>query len=238
MRRNLILLDLLLAALIGVAGWRLRVQYLETLQQQNAFFAARVTKPAPPAVMIPATLDQLAAIRYERVASQLALSKDRNPTVIVDVVPPKPRPPYPHYYGMMNLGAGTRVILAAGGSQQKSYVVGDTVGEYKLVEITAKGLEFEWDGKRWKPTYEEIRDTSGGEAAPTTATAQPSQVKQASAVTTVSSANAGHPGVESTPTTRSCQPGDASPAGTVSDGYRKVLANSPFGKSCYWEKIN
>jgi hypothetical protein len=36
---------------------------------------------------------------------------------------------------------------------------------------------------------------------------------------------------------RGCLPGDNSPAGTIVDGYRKVMSILPFGVSCGWEKV-
>ena len=36
---------------------------------------------------------------------------------------------------------------------------------------------------------------------------------------------------------RGCVAGDNSPAGTIVDGYRKVMTTSPFGVSCGWEKV-
>jgi hypothetical protein len=36
---------------------------------------------------------------------------------------------------------------------------------------------------------------------------------------------------------RACAPGDTAPAGTMSDGYRKIVSETPFGKVCRWEKV-
>jgi mannose-6-phosphate isomerase-like protein (cupin superfamily) len=46
-----------------------------------------------------------------------------------------------------------------------------------------------------------------------------------------------HPGADVGDGYRSCVHGDSSPAGTIADGYRKVMTTSPFGVSCGWEKI-
>jgi hypothetical protein len=35
---------------------------------------------------------------------------------------------------------------------------------------------------------------------------------------------------------RGCQAGDTSPAGTVAEGWVKVLKATPFGTHCYWEQ--
>jgi hypothetical protein len=34
-----------------------------------------------------------------------------------------------------------------------------------------------------------------------------------------------------------CQAGDSNPAGTVVDGYRKVIKATPFGGICSWEPL-
>jgi hypothetical protein len=38
-------------------------------------------------------------------------------------------------------------------------------------------------------------------------------------------------------TFRTCLRGDDSPEGTVTDGFRKVVAPTPMGQSCHWEKV-
>jgi hypothetical protein len=36
------------------------------------------------------------------------------------------------------------------------------------------------------------------------------------------------------PPVKNCKPGDTSPAGTVVDGYKKVIEQTPFGAACRW----
>jgi hypothetical protein len=36
------------------------------------------------------------------------------------------------------------------------------------------------------------------------------------------------------PPVKNCQAGDTSPAGTVVDGYKKVIEQTPFGRACRW----
>ncbi len=243
MTRRLIALNLLLIALIAVTWWRLRVAWVEREQASVRFFAQPVKPLAPPVVLIPNPPAKVSAMSYLDVAQQLMFSRDRNPTVIVEVVAPKPMPSLPLYYGMINLGDGPKVVLAqARDSGQRSYRAGQQIGEFKLVAIEQSGLVFEWEGKRVPVTYAEIRDTrppgqvqnsaNRTSAAPAGQTQKPA----ASAVSIGSSSTTG-PGADYGGDVRPCVAGDASPAGTVSGGYKKVLANSPFGKSCYWEKV-
>lgn len=248
MRKNLIALNLLLLALIGLAGWQLRAQYLERMRRQTQFLKAPAPPVPPPAVLLPAPPGQISAVKYLEIATKLPFSKDRNPTVIVEAAPPKPMPPLPRYYGLMNFGTPRVILAPAPGQPQKSYSVGDTIGEFRLAAIAQSGLVFEWNGKQVPAAYAEIQDKSSNAppepasaSSASSASSQPQPaagVKAVSSVTAVSSAEASRPGAETGTGIRACQPGDTSPAGAVVDGYRKLVTETPFGKSCRWEKIN
>lgn len=248
MRKNLIALNLFLLALIGLAGWQLRVQYLERLRRQAEFLKAPAPAAPPPVVLLPPPPGQVSAINYLKVAAELPFSRDRNPTVVIEAAPPKPMPALPRYYGMMNFGTPRVILAPAPGQPQKSYSVGDTIGEFRLATIAQSGLVFEWDGKQVPAAYAEIQDMSSNAppeppSAPS-APSGPSQpqpasgVKAVSSVATVSSAELSRPGADTGAGIKACQPGDTSPAGAVVDGYRKLVTQTPFGKSCRWEKIN
>lgn len=247
MTRRLVALNLLLVALTAAACWRLRAVYVEREQASMRFFAQQVQPLAPPMVLIPDPPTALAAANYLEVAQQLMFSRDRNPTVIVEVVAPKPMPALPLYYGMINLGDGPKVVLAVEKDKgQRSYRVGQQVGDFTLVAIEPAGLVFEWEGKRVPAAYSEIRDTkpaaqattqAASRAAPAASTQQAQRPASAQAATSIGSTSTAGPGVDTGSDVRPCVAGDNSPAGTVSGGFKKVLANSPFGKSCYWEKV-
>lgn len=249
MKGRLLVLNLLLLAGCAAAAWRLKAMHEERARRQEAF----LKEPAPPApappLSLPAPAPQTPAANYLAVAQRLLFSKDRNPDVVVEVAAPKPVPPLPLYYGLMNFGEGPRVILAVQGKGQKTYGVGDRVGEFLLAAVEPEGLVFEWEDRRIRAKFEELRDKSGAaasqpqqaaaQAAPAPA-AQPQQAAAPAGATVATLSAAGEtkgPGGEEGAPTRPCQPGDNAPAGTVSDGYRKVLARTPFGQSCYWEKV-
>nr|MCU0248281.1 hypothetical protein [Bryobacter sp.] len=156
MRRSLLFLNLLLLTAIGLSCWQMSRQYEETQLRQRQFLARKTAQPPQPILTLPPDPQQVQASAYLEVAATLPFSPDRNPTVIVDVTPPKPMPPLPAYYGMMNFGQGPRVILAAGGQQQKSYKIGDDVGPFKLVAVAESGLVFGWDGKQVPASYAEL----------------------------------------------------------------------------------
>jgi hypothetical protein len=143
----------------------------------------------------------------------------------------------------MNFGAGPKVIMAlAPGGPQKSYMMGDKIGEFKLVTIASAGLIFDWEGKQVPARFEEMRDTAPRPEKSTGAPAPPAPaasgaVTSVSPVTSVASGSAQKPGVDVGDGWKGCQAGDTSPAGTVVDGYRKVVVQSPFGGNCRWEKV-
>ncbi|MBI5280700.1 MAG: hypothetical protein HY858_03380 [Candidatus Solibacter usitatus] len=254
MRRNLLLLNLLLLALIGLVSWRLWAGYQESSLRQKTFLSKTTPIPPPPNVVFPAHPSQVSAANYYEVAAKLPFSKDRNPTVIVEVEAQKPMPALPRYYGMMNFGAGPRVILSPGpGGKQKSYVEGESVGDFKLVAIANSGLTFEWEGKKVPARYEDMKDNTpaqqpAGASAPVGMPAMQSvgvvnaapqaQAAAPTTVTGVGGAGAARPGADIGASIKGCQPGDSSPAGVVMDGYRKVVTETPFGKSCRWERVH
>ncbi len=178
---------------------------------------------------------------YLEVAQQLMFSRDRNPTVIVEVEAPKPMPALPLYYGMINLGDGPKVVLAGSrGAGQRSYRAGQQIGDFKLLAIEPTGLVFEWDGKRVPASYAQLKDTEPVSQAPVRAAPGPAAsqpAKPAVAATSIGSQQVSGPGGSAGADRRMCQAGDTSPEGAVVNGFRKVLAATPFGKSCYWEKV-
>jgi hypothetical protein len=250
MSRKLILLNVLLLALIGVVAWQMRVSYLRSMEAQKRFLARQTAVIPPPGVVFPPAPQQTSASAFFQVAEQLLFSRDRNPTVIIEKPPPKPMPAFPRYYGMMNFGQGPRVILAsASGAPQKSYVVGETIGEFKIKTIQPTGLEFEWDGKPIKATFLEMKDTqvqqaaansssaSSGNSGPAAKSLSSESPKPVAAATTVGGGNVNRPGIDIGGGYRGCTPGDTTPSGAVVDGFRKLITQTPFGGSCRWEKV-
>lgn len=244
MRGRLLLLNLLLLAACAAAGWRLDAMHEERLRRQQQFLEERVSPAPVPPLSLPAPQPQVSAATYLPVAQQLLFSKDRNPDVVIEVAAPKPVPPLPRYYGLMNFGDGPRVVLAPQGKPQKSYTVGDLVGEFRLASVEPDGLVLEWEDRTIRVRFDELREKgapppANQQAAQAPAAAPPpAQAENVSTVSTIGGAGESKgPGGEAGAPTRPCQPGDTAPAGTVSDGYRKVLTKTPFGASCYWEKV-
>lgn len=244
------LVNLALLAAIGVTGWQVRVRYDQQRRNFEKFLTARTPAPAPPALATGEMPGQVSAATYAELALKLPFSKDRNPIVVIDAPPPKPMPPLPRYYGRMNFGDGMFVILSASGTGQKRYRVGEQIGDFKLLSVGDTGLVFEWDGKKVPASWAEMADKSGNQpgsgqqaSMPGPAQGQPAPA-QAKAVQSVSSAGSaagsadGKPGVDVGGDTRACNPGDTTPNGTVTGGYRKIMSQTPFGMGCRWEKVN
>jgi hypothetical protein len=181
---------------------------------------------------------------YLEVAQKTLFSKDRNPNVIVEVVPPpapkpeEPTPPRPFYFGQMGFGQPVALLSVDKGGQ-KGFHVGDDVGPFKLVAFNRETITFEWNGKTLEYPLAELKpkepQAAQQAAAAAAAAAAPSKPQSLTPAITI---------VEDKPTLgtqngeiRSCVAGDKSPAGTVKDGYKKTVVNGPFGPSCQWEPI-
>jgi hypothetical protein len=246
--RNLIMLDLLLAALCGLAGWRIAVHRDERLAEQKAFLERREPPAPAPAVLLPSLYQPSAAGSYVEVAQKLLLSVDRNPSVIVEVVPPKQMPPLPRAYGAMDFGGGPRVFLSSKpGDPQRPYAPGDQIGDFKLLAISRAGVVLEWEGKEVAASFEQMKDTAAAQPRAAQAPAPRQQPQPATAsreappstglqTVAASPATPGRPAPGDGPR-RGCAPGDSTPVGTIVDGFRRKVIDTPMGKGCFWEKV-
>jgi hypothetical protein len=250
--RRLWLLNILLLVLIGACAYLLRERWREAENRRREILATR-THVAVPALAEPSRTPEtpVRAASYFEVAEKTLFSKDRNPTVVVEVEQAKPMPPLPSVYGVLDIGQGPVAFLAMKGEAQRGYKLGEAIGEFKLRAANQTEIEFEWDGKPVKRRLDELRgevresaaaDNARPEASRATAPAAsassappaPREAVNPNANANVSS-NATPYGVEVSATMRACQPNDPTPAGTVVNGYRKVIAQGPVGKSCFWE---
>ncbi len=241
MNRRLILLNLVLAGLTVAAGWKLREQYLAD-QRTAAVVRKNPVKPVPPPAIVPTPKpDPFTGVAYADVAQKNLFAKDRNPNVIVDVVappPPKKMPPLPVLFGVMGLPSGMTALMAEKpGARTHGVHVGDMVGDFKLVALTTQTVGFEWDGKRIDKKVDELTDRPAAppEGAPATAAAN---VAPSGAAPSGPPAAAKPSAITIGDNVKACSPNDPSPAGTVADGYRKILEPTPFGNACRWIKTN
>ncbi len=237
MKRKLLILNLVLLAAAVAIGLQVRSGWEQEQAHEQAVLLRRLP-PAPPPALTP--LPPAAPVKpatYIEIAQKMLFSKDRNPTVVIEAPappPPKPMPPLPVFHGVLDVGDGTTAILSdKPGGEHHDYRPGDKVGQFTLVAIDAQQIVLEWEGKTITKDIEDLLDHS---APPPP---QPTVSAAATApVTPAQNAPRGQPapGIDlGGRGIRACQPGDNSPAGTVAEGMRKVIKDSPFGRHCYWE---
>lgn len=225
------MINLLLVALIGAAGYELHRRWKDAGANERQ---ALSRSPAPailPAMPQAAKSEPVRPANYFEVAQKLLFAKDRNPTVVVEVAPPKPMPALPYVYGVLDIGDGPTAFMALRGQGQKGIRPGDQIGEFKLLAASHDQITLEWDGQKLTKKVAELRDRDNSApvaapaaAAPVAANATPPPPQPSTT-----------PGADAGNGTRMCMAGDNSPAGTTADGYRKVLQRSAFGTYCFWE---
>ncbi len=175
MNRRLILLNLALLALAGALVWTLRTNWLAAKARERAVLQRKIaakTVLAPPPLP---TVKTVAPAEYIDVAGKMLFSKDRNPTVVVE--PPKPAPEpvmpaLPNYHGQMAIGEPVILLSASATATQRSYHVGDQIGDFKLVSFDENRVAFEWKGKNVERKLEELKPKETATAAGAQASAQ------------------------------------------------------------------
>lgn len=234
------LLNLVLLAVISGAVWRLRVEWLAAQAREQALLKRGVKPaPAPPYSPLPKAEPVLPA-NFADIAQKMLFSRDRNPTVVVETAPPpppKPMPPLPVLRGVMNLGDGPTAIMSEKkGAEPRDFRPGQQVGEFKLVAINNQEIVLNWDGKEVRKKVDDLIDHSVEESATSASQARSAAPAAASAQPAAPLVQSG-PGVEMGKGLRACVKGDTAPAGTVVDGLKKVVSESPFGQVCRWEAV-
>ncbi len=222
MKRKLAILNLALLAAIAWAGLKIRREYLDGKVRERAVLGKRVKPvPPPPVAKLPAP-QPVTAAGY---------------VVIEDAPPPaKPMPALPVVHGIMQFPDGPTVMMAPkSGAADRGYRIGEVIGEFMLKAVDERDITFEWDGQLVTRRIEEVIERKV-EAAPASA---PAAAASAASQAQRTPAPAGQPapGVSIVGGIKACQPGDTSPAGTITDGMRKVVSPSPFGEVCRWEPV-
>jgi hypothetical protein len=244
MNRRLILLNLALLALAGLIGWKLRQRWLESNAHERAIFEKAAQKKAllpPPPIQPPAPFQ---AAQYVNVAQQILFTKDRNPNVPVDAPPPPPpeppMPALPSYYGQIAISDPV-VFLSLGNGAQKSYHKGDKVGPFELLAFDREKITLGWNGKTVdrklaELTPKEPQQVVANTPAPTAPLAPSTGVKTFAGESSNSSPDS-KIGVDMGAGNRACVMGDTTPAGTVVNGYKKLVSQTLMGMSCHWEQV-
>lgn len=253
MNRKVLLLNLALLALIGLLAWQLHLRRQAAQAHQRAVLLkdaqSRVLLAPPP----PAPVPPVAPAEYIDSVQKMLFSKDRNPNVIVDPPPPPkpapappPMPPLPRYYGQIHFGGDPVVILSSpAANDQKSYAVGDKIGEFKVVAFNQDSITLDWDGK---PVVKQLTDLKPKDAPQPgqLAAAAPPQSAQASPFSSVVSVGSTSSSANAPPSVvgndmgggyYNCKGDDNSPSGTIVGGYKKTSAQGLMGFTCRWEKV-
>ena len=250
MNRKMVFLNLVLVALAGVLVWQIRVRWVAAHAHERDVLGdnARVLKilapPPPPPVRTAAPAD------YLEVAQRTLFSRDRNPNVVVEPPPPPPAPPpmppLPVYYGQMSFGEPV-VFLSIADKGQKGYHAGDEIGPFKVVSFDRDNITFDWKGEPVERMLEELKPKAStlSQAAVNLAPAAPPAGASVQSLGNVAAPAAAAANAPANPTLgtdmgagfRACAAGDNSPAGTVLNGFRKVMARTVMGSSCHWEQI-
>jgi hypothetical protein len=239
--KRLVVWNFLLAVCATAGIYELRRQWIETQAQEQAVLlrkpaAAKVEVPNPPARPTP-----FQATSYADVSQKDLFAKDRNPNVEIPVPPPPPPPPpmpaLPKVYGVLGLPSGPVAIMSdKPGAAQKKVRVGENIGDFKIAKLDSQHITLLWNDKTVEKSIDELLDRT---AVPAAAAEAPRAAAPA-APTTVAPAGPPVPpqfGIEiGAPgnSVRACKSDDTSPAGTVLEGYRKSIENTPFGQACRW----
>jgi hypothetical protein len=228
-------LNVLLAGITAAGAYRLRQDWLHDHQHSSTVLEAHV-KPVPPPALKPVPAPPpFAAPTYADVAQKDLFSKDRNPNIVLPPVVVKAKPKWPNFpilYGVMGLPGGMIAMLAeAPNARSRGVQVGEKIGELKMVGLNSQKITFEFEGETQEKNILDLVDRGGHEEANAAATSlNPANV----AANRIGPPPIPKPGTDIGTQMKACQPGDVSPAGTVVDGYKKVLEQTPFGPACRW----
>jgi hypothetical protein len=240
MNRKLILLNVVLAGVVVFAGVKWRDEYTAEKAREAALRNASVKPiPAPPFYPLPNDPAVMPTV-YKDVAIKTLFHPSRDPNEPVEPPPapppPPPMPELPRYHGQMNLGDGPIALLVEHpGMAEKALNTGDVIGQFKLVDVNTNEITFAWtfNGATVRRTLSQLADHTAVAAAEAP---RPQNNAQAAPAPPVVKSNLGA-GEQTQFGFKQCLPDDSSPEGTVDRGYRKVISQTPFGKSCRWDPV-
>ena len=238
MKRKLWLLNFVLIAAIAAGAWQLRKDAQEFRKRERMTLAGGPPAPAPLPPPPAAAPQSVSASSYLDIAQKMLWSKDRNSQVIVD--PPKkqevkPLPPLPGVHGVMNFDGPLVMMSEKPGARQRGVRPGEKIGNFKLVSVDSEQLTLAFEDRTVTKKLDELFDKGAepGQAA----AAAPAQAASNAAPAATPITGKAEPGAKLTDGLTTCNTNDPSPAGTVVNGMRKVVRQTPFGNSCFWEAV-
>lgn len=130
------------------------------------------------------------------------------------------------------------MMAAKKGEAQKGFRPGDQIGDFKIVTFDNRNITFDWKGQKVLRTISELADRDAATAALMNQQNIPAaDTKPVQQVQPIQTARPEGPGTDIGGDMRACVANDSTAAGSVKDGYRKVVSATPFGTVCRWEKI-
>ncbi len=245
MKRKLIWLNIALAGLIVAASYRVGSEWSAQKQREQAIRAVHIKPVAVKPAAVPPTPAAVTAGAYSEIATKMLFSQERNPTVVVEVPPPpkpKPVPPLPLLQGVMGMPDGMLALMSVKANTRAVGVkVGDKIGDFELASLSRDEISFKWEDKTITKSVSEMIYHAQEQAA---TAAPPPQQAAAASPAGATPAQPPSPGgkvgaqvIGLEAEFKTCTPGDTSPSGTISDGYKKFLVPTPFGNSCHWELV-
>ncbi|HXB73389.1 MAG TPA: hypothetical protein VNY05_34440 [Candidatus Acidoferrales bacterium] len=153
-------LNVVLAAMVIFAGFQLRNEWQAAKKREAATLRAAPVEPT----VVPQSLPLLAAeampvAGYNAIAQRDLFDPSRNPNLVLEAPPtppPTPMPALPRYYGQMNLDGVTVILSEAANTPQTSVRPGETIGQFKLVDISIQEIVFEWNGGLVRKRLDEL----------------------------------------------------------------------------------
>jgi hypothetical protein len=243
LKRKLLILNLGLAAFLAYAGFALRHAWLAEKAREAAELN-RPVKPGPPPIFNPlGVAPAVTPAGYATIAEETLFDRSRNPNVVIETPPPpppKPMPPLPVYHGQMNIGTGPMASLSEKPASAGAFLhPGETIGPFKLVDVSSDEITLEWEGKTIRKKVDELleRSAQGPAAAPAAVTARTDQPAALAPPPPAAAKTATGPGADTGAGFKRCEPNDSTPPGAVVDGYRKVIYATPFGDACRWDPV-
>ena len=242
---RLFLLNVLLLAGIAMATLKLLELRDETARREEMVHAGAPKLPQAKGTSAVPPPERTVAANYLDIATRLLFSKDRNPTVIIAPPPVKQIPAFPLAYGVLMMADPPIIMMAPKkGDGQKGYRAGERIADFKIVNFDSRTIVFEWDGQKFTKNIQELVDRDAQSAAllnrqNTPAAPEPAATAPAASAQNLSTAGSSSqgPGIDTGGGIRACTAGDTAAPGTVSDGFRKIVSETPFGKVCRWEKV-
>lgn len=237
MKRKLLALNLILIGMLGLVWYRFQQTRQAAAQREAQVLGERVPNKRFPALAPIPPVPPAVAGNYLDVAQRMLLARDRNPDVIIDPEPVKvkpPLPPMPVVHGLMTLGEPGIILSEKPGAEQRTYHAGDKVGPFKLVAFDSSTVQLDWDGEKVNKRLQDLWEKGEAPAPGGAAGAAPPPPSSVSTANAPAPSPLG-PGIDIGGGFKSCQANDSTPSGTVQDGLRKVVLQTPFGRSCRWE---